>query len=387
MSQHQLRAALPPPLAEEEAEFEDALASNAAMIERSYLDSWIGYDGTLRLPGRFRVYAESELGQFPPVEWFPGLEGMLPRRELVGFYGAGDSYKTFTAVDWSCYLASQAFDVLYIAAEGVTGLQNRIAAWKKHHGVPVLPHLRVVPMPVRIHVSQDVAEFVACVQAQMSRPALVVVDTLARNFVGGNENSAQDLGYFVDGAERIRTVFGCTVVVIHHTTKDGASERGGESLRNASFAMFRFERKSASRVVVACDRMKDAPRPAHVLVEPVVVELEEDASSLVADWPYSGEMFGAADLDVKPESALNAERRFEIRKAIVDVVRERVGPKGAEPRGRMSRNQIVERVNFRNADVGRELKHVAIEQHYPVQVEDDEGKGVLYCYEEPHGDD
>jgi hypothetical protein len=48
-----------------------------------------------------------EQQRFPRVEWFPGLEGVLPMRELVGFYGPGDSYKSFTAQDWACHIARQ----------------------------------------------------------------------------------------------------------------------------------------------------------------------------------------------------------------------------------------------------------------------------------------
>jgi hypothetical protein len=36
------------------------------------------------------------------------------------------------------------------------------------------------------------------------RPALVVFDTLARSMVGGDENSARDMGQLIDGAEHVR---------------------------------------------------------------------------------------------------------------------------------------------------------------------------------------
>jgi hypothetical protein len=50
------------------------------------------------------------------------------------------------------------------------------------------------------------------------------------------------MGLFVEGCEFIRKELGPTVLVIHHTTKDGKTERGTESLRNATFAMFEAER-------------------------------------------------------------------------------------------------------------------------------------------------
>jgi hypothetical protein len=45
----------------------------------------------------YRIYREAELGQFPPVAWFDGLDGYLPWGELAGLYGPDDSYKSFTA--------------------------------------------------------------------------------------------------------------------------------------------------------------------------------------------------------------------------------------------------------------------------------------------------
>src|SRR5207244_7298239 len=99
-------------------------------------------------------------------------------------------------------------------------------------------------------------------------------------------NSAQDMGLFVEGCELVRREHGCTVLVVHHSTKDGSSERGGEALRNASFAMYRFEKAVGGRTVtVTCDRMKDAAPPAEVVLTPVLVG-EGEGSSLVADWPY-----------------------------------------------------------------------------------------------------
>lgn len=384
-----------PPVVQEDEEPADAAADYAAQWEYDG-EEWIRRvpDAALVVvadekryaaaPGRFRLYAESELGEFPSVEWFPGLDGILPMRELVGLWGPGDSYKSFVALDWACELARLDFDVLYIAAEGASGLQGRIAAWKQHRGVESLPHLRVMPSPVKMHDPADVASFVAAVELQLAGvvPDLVIVDTLARNFVGGNENSAQDMGLFVEGAEQVRRRFGCTVAVVHHATKEGSTERGGESLRNASFAMFRFDRSGKRSVKVVCERMKDAATPEPVKLSPLVIELDPETSSLVADWPYGEtQVLAPADADMRSEWQA---KRDAMRAEIVAVVKS-WGSHG----DRLSQTQICKRVNGRDTVIASLAKDLALDPISPVQSGRDvkadgtPGTSIRYWYDIP----
>jgi hypothetical protein len=257
---------------------------------------------------RFRFYTVEELGEFPPVSWL--IDGYLAVGELTIFYGPGDTYKSFVALDWSCELARQGDFVVYIVSEGASGIRARIAAWQKHHAVSDLPSLLLMPSNVNLQKPGEAENWLEAAELQLRgrQPVLVVVDTLARNFVGGNENSAEDMGMFVDGAERIRRELRTAVLPLHHTTKDGKSERGTEALRNASFAMFEFTRKNETTVDVRCDRMKDAERPEERRLVPVKVplpELGEGVSSLVAGWAYSpgakGRVPGESPAEISPE--------------------------------------------------------------------------------------
>jgi hypothetical protein len=341
---------------------------------------------------RFVLWRESELGQFPPVEWFDGLTGVLPKHELVGLWGPGDSYKSFVALDWACHVASLGLPVLYIAAEGASGIQARIAAWKQHHEVAELLTLRIMPAPVRMHDPKDVEAFLDAVGAQLGAAAyggLVVVDTLARNFVGGDENSAKDLGLFVEGAEKIRRACSCAVLVVHHSTKDGSSERGGESLRNASFAMYRFSRTGLHSAVVTCERMKEAEPPRPVKLKPTVVNIAETvgdvltygcASSLVAGWPY-GENLAQTDDLFTTESDL--ARQAEIDRDIVAYL----AHERELQRPNCSVRQVVKNVRGTDTLVAARVKALSLEDYSPVQVEKDTladgspGKGLRYFYE------
>jgi hypothetical protein len=60
-----------------------------------------------------------------------------------------------------------------------------------------------------------------------------VIDTLARCFGNGDENSAEDMGQFVRGASTIQIGLNTATLIVHHTTKTGYTERGSDALRAA----------------------------------------------------------------------------------------------------------------------------------------------------------
>jgi hypothetical protein len=257
---------------------------------------------------RYPLYSADELGAFPPVEWL--IDHRLAAGELTCLWGKGDSFKSFTALGWSCQLVAAGHTVIYIAAEGASGLRVRVAAWMKRHGVEELAGLYVLPSNVNIHRRADVAAWLREVREQLKglEPSLVVIDTLARNFVGGDENSARDFGEFVEGCESIRRELKSAVLVIHHSGKDGKVERGTESLRNASFAMFHLKKKGGSGTLATfeCDRMKEAEQPPTTdlrfrLVE--LPELGEDVSSLALVDSTAAESKSAAESAAKYSAA------------------------------------------------------------------------------------
>jgi hypothetical protein len=102
------------------------------------------------------------------------------------------------------------------------------------------------------------------------KPALIVIDTLARCFGAGNENVQQDMNAFVRGCDTVRRAApGATVLVVHHTGWDASRERGSNALRAASDTMIRLARQGEA-ILLRVERQKDAP----VQEEPTVLTLE-----------------------------------------------------------------------------------------------------------------
>ncbi len=91
---------------------------------------------------------------------------------------------------------------------------------------------------------------------------LVIVDTLARNFGPGDENSTQDMGAYVRLCDWVRIEFGCTVMILHHVGHgDKTRARGNTTLRGALDVEYRVMKDEAGIVNVECTKAKDFDAP------------------------------------------------------------------------------------------------------------------------------
>lgn len=226
----------------------------------------------------------------PSVGWL--IKDYLAQRELSVIYGPGGTFKSYVALGWTLQLARSGKRTMYIAAEGTSGLRSRVAAWmaKRQLTDEYFPTWHYYNANVMIDVEEQLGVWMNAMEAYDkevkkqkagdAKPDLIVVDTLARNFFG-DENSAKEMGLFVEGVETLRRELEAAVLVIHHTTKDGKQERGTHSLRNASFCMYstgnpRYTDAGGGSIELACVRMKDAPTPKPLRVYFDTVHLDHD---------------------------------------------------------------------------------------------------------------
>lgn len=221
---------------------------------------------TLTKPGAQRLYSTEELIRMPPPTW--QIDNIIPTGGLVGLYAAPGFGKTFVAIDMSLCIASgspwmgfpvvQGY-VLYISAEGGTGIGKRVQAWL--HDRKVSPSDAPVawltePVPV-FPGSGGIDRLVERIENEVcTRPTLIVIDTLARCF-DGDENQQEDMGRFVAGVDLLRTTFNATVLIVHHTRLDGERERGNTAFRGAADTMLNLDR-SKGLLTLHCNKQKDA---------------------------------------------------------------------------------------------------------------------------------
>ena len=119
-------------------------------------------------------------------------------------------------------------------------------------------------------------------------PALIVVDTLARNFGGSDENSTSEMNSFVNNVnDFLRDRYKCVVMIVHHTGKgDKKSARGSSALKGAVDFEYRIERPEGSELFceMTNTKTKDAPEHAPIFFqgeEKIIDGFDQPITSLV----------------------------------------------------------------------------------------------------------
>lgn len=216
---------------------------------------------------------DDELDEQRPLEWL--IEGILPASALVVLYGHPGTGKSFIAIDWAFSVATgqpwcghrvSMGNVIYVCAEGWQGMKARVASWKSHRNLTGFDRTGVgfLGRALRLLDPRDVELFAQSIQQQSKTiPKMIVIDTLARNSVGLDENSAIHMGQIVSSCDLLRERFGCTVVLLHHSTKShehGPSVRGHGSLKAAVDTVALVTETKEDLVRLYCEKQKDASK-------------------------------------------------------------------------------------------------------------------------------
>lgn len=73
-----------------------------------------------------------------------------------------------------------------------------------------------------------------------------------------DENSAKEMGLFVDACRQLQRATGAAVLLVHHTGRnEKGMERGSSSLRAAADVMIRMSKRSDGTISVSNDKQKD----------------------------------------------------------------------------------------------------------------------------------
>jgi len=218
---------------------------------------------------RFRLVPAAEL-EPRPMDWL--IADLFERDSLLTVYGPPGSAKSFTALDMAGSIAAgidyhgrkvRQGPAVYVAGEGFNGLARRLQAWSIVRGIERegLP-LSVSNMPAALTDPESLATVLAAIEQTGQPPALVIVDTLARNFGPADENSTADMTAFVQACDEIRKSYQCAVMLVHHVGHgDQTRARGSSVLNGAIDSAFRVTKDEAGTVIVECTKQKDAPEP------------------------------------------------------------------------------------------------------------------------------
>jgi hypothetical protein len=255
------------------------------------------------------------------------IEGLLETETLGLIFGNPGCGKSFLAVDIAASVASgiqfhgratKQGSVFFIAGEGHNGLARRFAAWSKARStsladVPLFKSERAAQF-LDVASARSVAEAVAGLATQHEAPALIIIDTLARNFGSGDENNTRDMSEFVVAIDDLKARFpGCSVLIVHHSGHaDKQRARGAMALKGALDAEYRVEKPDDQRIRLICTKMKDAEPPKDMVFKFVPVDLGE-ANSAVLEATDASE--GQKKLTPTQALAVSTYRTVELEKS------------------------------------------------------------------------
>ena len=216
---------------------------------------------------------EDEQDALPPPIWL--VHNELQQGTTACIAGPSGQGKTFVALDYALSLAADGRPVVYVAAEGIPGYKMRRRAWKQYHGLlNVAIPFYLVQLPLNLYDRKQVENFMQSLKHQGIAPALIVVDTLALSSIGAEENSNSDMTIVTSNSNRLAEQLQTTVLLIHHTGKDGASERGASSIKGNIATMIKLTNDDGLITLMA-DKQRDAEAfkrymrltPQEVLIE------------------------------------------------------------------------------------------------------------------------
>ena len=235
---------------------------------QQYVEDMRGDDNGTSRP-KFKFLTTQDILNLSPPSWL--VENVLPAGGLACLYAPPGTGKSFLALDLGLSvahgtswhgLAVKRGPVIYVAAEGGRGLSRRIQAWTFHfqsgegREIPFFACLEP-PQFVVGQVTGGVSDFLGAINRQIPKPPVfVVLDTLARCLVRGDENSAKDVGLLIEGCDKIRRETGATVLLVHHANKSG-DLRGSTALLGGVDTNLAVT-KEGSTLQLSCEKQKDA---------------------------------------------------------------------------------------------------------------------------------
>jgi len=200
--------------------------------------------------------ADEVLSQVTNPNWL--IKDVVETESLMQIYGAPKSGKSFVAIAMSCAIASgkdfygdQSFKkpVLYICGEGQRGVKRRLSAWQQaQYSLKAIP-LYLSDRAVRIGDKDDferLTQEIEAIKAIEGDIGMIVVDTFQRNFGGGNENSAEDVGNFIHQLDGLISTYGCNVCIVHHSGHEGNRARGSSVIGASLDYEFKVQRTDKS---------------------------------------------------------------------------------------------------------------------------------------------
>jgi AAA domain len=191
------------------------------------------------------------------------IKDLIPYAALGEIYAPPGGGKTAIGVDMGLHIASgriyrgrrtEQQPVVYIALEGHSGINNRVAAARQHLGLDDQDiAFALVKIRADFRVAATAQKVAATVKALVEQfggnNPVIYADTFqAALGPGGSDCDPKDVTALIENVKDSLISTGCTVIVVHHTGKDASKgSRGWSGLLGALDFELEIDRKKDAR--------------------------------------------------------------------------------------------------------------------------------------------
>ena len=229
------------------------------------------------------VHISDLLSDIRPTDWL--IHGFFESDSMSLLFGDPAAGKSFVAIDLAACIATgkdwhghktKQGAVIYIAGEGMNGISKRFKAWSIHNktelnNAPLFVSKRSAQLSDEA-LAKEAADVVSGICSEHSlTPALIVIDTLARNFGAADENSTRDMNAFISNVDSLlRIPYNACVLIVHHAGHgDKNRGRGSSALKGALDAEYSVVKQNRTSPIegeiqtisLHSTKMKDAAPP------------------------------------------------------------------------------------------------------------------------------
>ena len=220
----------------------------------------------------FKLNSVSNLtAQQPRNNWL--IRNLIEKETICMLFGSPASGKSFIAVDLAfCIATGIAFAnnqvnkgrVVYLAGEGFNGLSKRFKALEEKHQTQT-SDIFISNMPASLMCKKNTKEVIEEVDNICPNPTLIIVDTLHRNFGGGDENSAKDVGKLMEVITAIIIHTGAAILLVHHSGHNSGDRARGSSALKAALDVEYKTSKKGGVITMTNTKVKDFDKPESIL--------------------------------------------------------------------------------------------------------------------------
>ncbi len=306
---------------------------------------------------------KDERHKIKKIDWL--VDGMIKQGSLVMLGGEPAGGKTYVAIEMMLAVATgkPMFDqyptkqgeAIYIACEGRDSVLRRVTAWlylkndgEDVDGAYISRQEMAILVPEAAEVSSEaMSEFI---NIQGIKPKVLFIDTMNYSLGSAKENDSNDMTeYFRRVSNNLIRRFGCTVVLVHHTSKDGSDIRGSSAIRGALDSLFFVSRDKNGLFKVKNDKHKDREKLPDFFLE---------AKEVSFDLP-DGSM--ESNIALFPQSKVTQFPVINIvQKECLDILEREVGIGGS-----MMKSELLKLLQYPSAtNASRDLFNPLVNENY-----------------------